>query len=102
MASHNKNYVLAVYMVLLLLQHHFGLISAYHLHKIRPPATVRALVKPNPPAPVRALIKLNPPAMVGFRFNRYKKIEKDAYRPTTPGNSPGMGHGSPPGRDNKP
>ncbi|GLT65685.1 hypothetical protein SLA2020_380990 [Shorea laevis] len=31
-----------------------------------------------------------------FRVNRYKKIEGDAFRPTSPGHSPGVGHGNPP------
>ncbi|KAI3453917.1 hypothetical protein Pfo_010580 [Paulownia fortunei] len=90
MASVKRNYVLALYMVLLLLQQHFGLISAYNLQKIRPPAPVQALIKPNPPA------------TYGFRFNRYKKTQADAFRPTTPGNSPGMGHNVPPHDANLP
>lgn len=31
-----------------------------------------------------------------FSVNHYKIAEADAFRPTTPGHSPGVGHGSPP------
>ncbi|KAK9120318.1 hypothetical protein Syun_017935 [Stephania yunnanensis] len=37
------------------------------------------------------------PAAVGFVINRYKMMEGDAYRPTSPGHSPGIGHTVPPG-----
>ncbi|KAL0447640.1 UNVERIFIED_CONTAM: Precursor of CEP4 [Sesamum latifolium] len=89
MASDKTNYVLVLYMFFLLLQLHFGLMSAYQAQKIRPPAPVRASISP-----------VNPPVMIGYRVNRFKKIEKDAFRPTAPGNSPGMGHDDPPGRAN--
>ncbi|KAG6591857.1 Precursor of CEP4, partial [Cucurbita argyrosperma subsp. sororia] len=42
-----------------------------------------------PPAPVSTL---------AFSINRYKYVETDAFRPTTPGHSPGVGHTDPPGR----
>ncbi|KAK4401054.1 hypothetical protein Sango_1211500 [Sesamum angolense] len=90
MASSDKtSYVLVLYLLLVFLQLHFGLMSAYQPQKIRPPAPVRALIRPvvNPP-----------PARIGFRVNRFKKTETDAFRPTAPGNSPGMGHDGPPGR----
>ncbi|KAL2236177.1 UNVERIFIED_CONTAM: Precursor of CEP4 [Sesamum indicum] len=92
MASDKTNYILVLYMLFLLLQLHFGLMSAYQAQKIRPPAPVRASIRPviNPP----------PAAMIGFRVNRFKKMETDAFRPTAPGNSPGMGHNDPPGHAN--
>lgn len=37
-----------------------------------------------------------PPTIGGFALNRYKMIE-DAFRPTSPGHSPGIGHDVPPG-----
>ncbi|KAM7490821.1 hypothetical protein LguiA_033742 [Lonicera macranthoides] len=40
--------------------------------------------------------KPNPPSINRFTLNRYKKIE-DAFRPTSPGHSPGVGHHDPPG-----
>ncbi|GFP79392.1 hypothetical protein PHJA_000082700 [Phtheirospermum japonicum] len=76
-------------MVLLFLHQHFDHVSTYRLMNIRPPApTIGYPIKPDPPAPI------------GFRFNRYKKIETNAFRPTNPGPSPGMGHDTPPGRSN--
>ncbi|KAL0447639.1 UNVERIFIED_CONTAM: hypothetical protein Slati_1891800 [Sesamum latifolium] len=83
MASNKPNYVLVLYMLFLLLQQHLGLFtSAYRA-----------------PPPVPASVKLHHQrATVGFRFNRYKKIQADAFRPTAPGHSPGMGHNDPPGR----
>lgn len=44
---------------------------------------------------VKASIKSNP-KVIRARITRYKKIQADAYRPTSPGNSPGMGHDVPP------
>nr|DAD25002.1 TPA_asm: hypothetical protein HUJ06_026466 [Nelumbo nucifera] len=38
------------------------------------------------------------PANAGFSFNRHKQEETDAFRPTAPGHSPGMGHEAPPKR----
>ncbi|KAL9230736.1 hypothetical protein vseg_006050 [Gypsophila vaccaria] len=43
-------------------------------------------------------IIVRPPFMpIHFRMNRYKKIEIEAFRPTSPGRSPGAGHEEPPG-----
>lgn len=106
MAMHTKSYVVAVYVLISVLHHHFDLISASHPRKIQPPAPVQAIIKSSPPPPerafieskpaVRALIKPNRRAIIGGRINRYKKTQTDAYRPTSPGNSPGMGHDVPP------
>ncbi|PIN19379.1 hypothetical protein CDL12_07956 [Handroanthus impetiginosus] len=88
MASYNRTHDLLVFCMinLLLFQQYFGPIDAHRLPKIRPPAPILVLTKPNPPP------------VYGFRLNRFKKIQADAYRPTTPGNSPGMGHDEPPGK----
>lgn len=45
------------------------------------------------------LVKPKAPSSRGgyFVLGRYKKDEVEAFRPTTPGGSPGMGHGNPPG-----
>ncbi|KAG6608019.1 Precursor of CEP4, partial [Cucurbita argyrosperma subsp. sororia] len=41
---------------------------------------------------------ITPPAsMSTFSINRYKYVEMDAFRPTSPGHSPGVGHKDPPG-----
>ncbi|EYU29125.1 hypothetical protein MIMGU_mgv1a022124mg [Erythranthe guttata] len=92
-SSHNKNCVLLLFIVILVLLQHFGHVSAYdRLRKIQPRDPLdQDSNKQNPPAEI-----------IGFRLNRYKKIQTDAFRPTTPGNSPGMGHDTPPGRANKP
>lgn len=48
---------------------------------------------------MRATSKANPPpsTTIGlFAVNHYKNTEIDAFRPTSPGHSPGVGHGSPP------
>lgn len=37
-----------------------------------------------------------PPSLPSFTINRYKKIEMDAFRPTSSGHSPGVGHFEPP------
>ncbi|CAN1779629.1 hypothetical protein LINPERHAP1_LOCUS14808 [Linum perenne] len=56
-----------------------------------------------PPAPeggglIQKLIRPPTVAKVGlaYRHNRYKKMDHVAYRPTTPGHSPGVGHDEPP------
>ncbi|PIN19378.1 hypothetical protein CDL12_07955 [Handroanthus impetiginosus] len=87
MASYYKTHDLIVFcMTFLLFQQYFGLIYAH-----------RGFQNIKPPAPVLVLTKPNPPPVYGFRF---KKIEySDAYKPmTSPGPSPGMGHGGPPGK----
>ncbi|KAF9624907.1 hypothetical protein IFM89_015529 [Coptis chinensis] len=44
-----------------------------------------------------SLSKLRHPPTASFVFNRYKKTQADAYRPTSPGHSPGVGNNHPPG-----
>ncbi|OMP07954.1 hypothetical protein CCACVL1_01186 [Corchorus capsularis] len=56
----------------------------------------------SPPSPEKTVDEtfrkaIRPPSIsVGFRINRYKMTETDAFRPTSPGHSPGVGHNSPP------
>lgn len=45
-----------------------------------------------PPVSERRL----PPSIPSFSINRFKKIEDDAFRPTSSGHSPGVGHFQPP------
>ncbi|CAL5431922.1 unnamed protein product [Camellia sinensis] len=88
MASHHRIQVLALYIIFLLLQTHFDMISASRQPKIHPPIlSPGSLSRPKPPS-----------AIGGFSSNRYKKDEIEAYRPTCPGNSPGIGHHDPPPR----
>ncbi|CAN1306344.1 hypothetical protein LINPERPRIM_LOCUS26782 [Linum perenne] len=46
-----------------------------------------------PPPPSPAV-----PTKVGlaYRYSSHEAVNRDAYRPTTPGHSPGVGHDSPP------
>ncbi|KAJ0110718.1 hypothetical protein Patl1_02667 [Pistacia atlantica] len=90
MAAHNI-FTLSSFVVLLLLLHkHFYLIEA-----------TRPLVGNgdfHPPAlPLGSKwSKVKPPASISYTINRYKKTEADAFRPTSPGHSPGVGHDVPP------
>ncbi|KAL3743820.1 hypothetical protein ACJRO7_018999 [Eucalyptus globulus] len=43
------------------------------------------------------LMKPRPPSIGRYVINRYKKTETEAFRPTSPGHSPGVGHDEPPG-----
>ncbi|KAK8639910.1 hypothetical protein V6N13_138276 [Hibiscus sabdariffa] len=76
----------------LLLQQHFELTSASRPLAFRAPpttATKAYLGKRKPPASP----SLN---LERFTINRYKKTETEAFRPTSPGHSPGVGHDNPP------
>lgn len=64
--------MLTLFMVILLLQQNFGSVAAS-----RP-------------------VSPKPPSTIWFSVNRYKMLEADAFRPTTPGHSPGVGHNDPP------
>ncbi|KAB9571943.1 hypothetical protein FH972_027045 [Carpinus fangiana] len=73
MTAHRSFMLITLFMViLLLLQQNFGSVAA-----ARP-------------------VKPKPPSTISFSVNRYKMIESDAFRPTTPGHSPGVGHRDPP------
>ncbi|KAF2308767.1 hypothetical protein GH714_017472 [Hevea brasiliensis] len=49
-----------------------------------------------PPTPRASLTKPKPPSANLYAINRYKFTEKEAFRPTQQGHSPGVGHGNPP------
>ncbi|KAK7835100.1 precursor of cep12, partial [Quercus suber] len=49
-----------------------------------------------PTIPRGSLSKPKPPSTGWFTINRYKMVEINAFRPTTPGHSPGVGHDHPP------
>uniref|UniRef100_A0A9I9CYM7 Uncharacterized protein n=1 Tax=Cucumis melo TaxID=3656 RepID=A0A9I9CYM7_CUCME len=72
-------------LLLLLLLHSLLVTSSRPLHDIHP-HNRRAIT---PPAPV---------SETSFSINRYKYVETNAFRPTSPGHSPGVGHNEPPGR----
>ncbi|KAL7166534.1 hypothetical protein ACSBR2_037244 [Camellia fascicularis] len=85
MASHHRIRVLTLCVTLLLIQQPFFLIGASCLPKFHPTVPNGSLRRPKPPA------------IGGFRLNRYKRTETEAFRPTSPGHSPGIGHEEPPG-----
>ncbi|KAK8481761.1 hypothetical protein V6N13_097774 [Hibiscus sabdariffa] len=70
-------------LMFLLLHQHFDLISASRV----PPSITKAYIG-KPAAPSLNLDR--------FTINRYKKTETEAFRPTSPGHSPGVGHLDPP------
>ncbi|PON76162.1 copper amine oxidase family protein [Trema orientale] len=76
MAARRTLKLLSLFMAFLLL-HNFGVTASS-----RPIA-----IHSKPP---------KPPSTVWFSVNHYKINEADAFRPTTPGHSPGVGHESPP------
>ncbi|CAI9771650.1 unnamed protein product [Fraxinus pennsylvanica] len=94
------------------LRQQFGWISASRMPNIHPPASVPSLNSPkhfllisaserpnfHSPAPVPSSDSPKPPGYRRLIINRYKKIESEAFRPTTPGHSPGMGNNNPPDR----
>lgn len=59
--------------------------TATHLNNMQRAPSARLIVRPHAPV------------LVGYRVNRYKKTETEAFRPTAPGRSPGAGHETPPG-----
>ncbi|GMH22828.1 hypothetical protein Nepgr_024671 [Nepenthes gracilis] len=69
---------------ILLLHQQFISIEASRARGIFPPPTPRPVVNPQA-------------STDGFRINRRKVVETEAFRPTTPGRSPGVGHVDPPG-----
>ncbi|KAG7955499.1 hypothetical protein I3843_11G074400 [Carya illinoinensis] len=83
--------LLTLFMIIfLILQRNFGSIAAS-----RPVA-----VSIDPPAAIPSsqyLSKPKPPSTAWFSVNPYKMVEIDAFRPTSRGNSPGVGHRQPPG-----
>lgn len=79
MAKHQRIHVkTTLCIILVLLELHFFVLVA---------ASRNPKSHPNRP---------KPPTIGVFTLNRYKKIEADAYRPTSPGHSPGVGHDVPP------
>ncbi|CAL9028539.1 unnamed protein product [Prunus brigantina] len=84
--------MVSFFMVALLLGQNFDLVAA----------SSRPLLHTHPPAVhIGSLNKPIPPSIGRFTINRYKMTESssgaDAFRPTSPGHSPGVGHQNPPG-----
>ncbi|KAK8650386.1 hypothetical protein V6N13_140027 [Hibiscus sabdariffa] len=81
MANTTANTFVLCLLMFLLLQQHFDPISR------APPSITKAYLG-KPAAPSLNLDR--------FTINRYKKTETEAFRPTSPGHSPGVGHLDPP------
>ncbi|EOY25382.1 Uncharacterized protein TCM_016708 [Theobroma cacao] len=75
------------FFMFLLLQQHFHPISASRSLGFRAPSIPKDFLS-KPSSPSNNLGR--------FTINRYKMIEADAFRPTSPGHSPGVGHNDPP------
>ncbi|KAJ6937945.1 hypothetical protein NC652_012283 [Populus alba x Populus x berolinensis] len=87
MADKTRSFILTFFTVVLLLLHqHFDLTAASRPLHIHSPAIPGSGSEP-PPTDVHDR---------WYRINRYKNLESDAFRPTTPGHSPGVGHENPP------
>lgn len=88
--SHNTIHFLTFLVACLVIQLQFVTITAKRPIKVCPP------VIPNS-GTIMKIPKVS--SFQGYVVNRYKKIETgaDAFRPTTPGHSPGIGHDRPPG-----
>lgn len=84
----DKTFTLTLFAILLLLVLHqqLELTAASRPLDIHPPAI-----------PKGSRSEPKPPPTDWYPINRYKMIETDAFRPTSPGHSPGVGHDNPPG-----
>lgn len=69
----------------LILQHNFGSMAASEKNIHSPPAIPRVLLR-----------SPQPPSLGLYTKNDYKGGDGDAFRPTSPGHSPGVGHDAPP------
>ncbi|TQD98271.1 hypothetical protein C1H46_016092 [Malus baccata] len=83
-------FVITILMVALLLGQNFDLIAASKPLQIQPPVVIHK----------GSLSKPKPPSTATFTIKRYKRTESsgggDAFRPTSPGHSPGVGNHQPP------
>ncbi|GLT91367.1 hypothetical protein SLE2022_092580 [Rubroshorea leprosula] len=95
--AHTDRIVLLSLFMILLLQQHFQLIAASRSPMFHPPAIPRASVMREPIRPPAIDFNAFTINFNGFTINRYKMIQSDAFRPTSPGHSPGVGHDEPPG-----
>ncbi|KAK7360547.1 hypothetical protein VNO77_02552 [Canavalia gladiata] len=82
----NKNIMLTL-LIFLILQHNFGSVAASRKNIYPPPTIPRTFLRsPQPPSPVL------------YTTNDDKINDGDAFRPTSPGHSPGVGHNAPPNK----
>lgn len=81
-----KNMLLTCCLVFLIVQDNVGLsVQASRMLNIHPP-----------PAIPRVLLKSPLPPSLDLWYSRNDETGDDAFRPTSPGHSPGVGHQTPP------
>lgn len=80
-----NNFALTMFTILLVLQQHFKTVHASRPVEFHPPAIPSTRKIPRPPS------------TFPYKIHHLKKVGPEAFRPTTPGHSPGMGHDIPPG-----
>lgn len=81
-----KTMLLTCLVVFLIVQHNFSLsVQASRMLNIHPP----------PPIP-RVLLKSIQPPSLDLWYSINDEKGNDAFRPTSPGHSPGVGHQTPP------
>ncbi|KAF5725791.1 hypothetical protein HS088_TW23G00520 [Tripterygium wilfordii] len=91
-----KSFILCFYVILFLLHSHCDFVAAKRPLNMQLPKSV------HPPPPVKPGVsdssEQRPPSIDRYysRINRYKFTEAEAFRPTSPGHSPGVGHKEPP------
>nr|KYP54415.1 hypothetical protein KK1_000603 [Cajanus cajan] len=83
-----KTMLLTCLLLLIIMQHNFGLSvqASRMLNNIHPPPATLLLKSPQPPS-----------LDLWYSINDEKGNDQgDAFRPTSPGHSPGVGHQAPP------
>ncbi|XVE57277.1 hypothetical protein DITRI_Ditri04bG0078500 [Diplodiscus trichospermus] len=79
--------MLSLFLSLVVLQQHFDQISASRSQHFRASPTSKDSLRKTSPSSIN---------LDRLTINRYKMTETQAYRPTSPGHSPGVGHDKPP------
>lgn len=84
-----KKTIMLNFFVYLILVHNFGLTEVSGKNNIQAPPNIPRVLLRNPQAP-----------SIGnwYRKNDEEDGKGDAFRPTRPGHSPGVGHDAPPNR----
>ncbi|KAE9606962.1 putative encoded peptide [Lupinus albus] len=80
-----KTILLTCFLFLIILQHNFGLVIPSIMLNFHPLSSLPLMLK----SPL-------PPSLDWYTINDDKDGEEDAFRPTSPGHSLGVGHQSPP------
>lgn len=97
MACRSLNLSFYVFITLIILLLRFISITSRPLHDIHRPVVATTAIAVSSFDKRRARIRPPAPASLAFSINRYKYVEMEAFRPTSPGHSPGVGHKEPPG-----